>query len=311
MVWSEGVISAGTVAITLRESATIERRVYRLGDLAIITADDARVVEKFSSLDVGVAPQPGYVDVLTRWELRRVVESKLPGFRDQIQWGGAESLRLRSIGISYDSEKISGIAKQFLHERLKEQYAQVNIDVIRGVDTLILPSGKVEFKPRIDEPLTVRKRVAVWIDVLVEGRHYTTLPVWFSASAFMHVLVSKKNIQRGVEIRQEDFDKELREATLIDGAPLTNNLAGYRLKRGIQPGDPLLKNNVEAVPVINRNQSVLIKVLSGAIEVEGQGMALSDGQMGEVIEVVVKNGGPRDRFKAKVVGTGVVLIGGR
>jgi flagella basal body P-ring formation protein FlgA len=86
-------------------------------------------------------------------------------------------------------------------------------------------------------------------------------------------------------------------------------LRTLRLRRGIEPGGPLLSTQVEARPAVLRNQPVSVKLMAGTISIETNGTALDEARVGQYVRV--RNSASGETFSARVVAEHSVVIDGR
>jgi flagella basal body P-ring formation protein FlgA len=150
--------------------------------------------------------------------------------------------------------------------------------------------------------------MCVWVDVLVAGRFYRSIPVWFSVSAYRVVSVTASALATGTILDARHFTSELREISRFTGVPaeLPTEKGAVRLKRALQLGQVLTQDYLEPVPVVARNQDVTVRISAGGIAVEALGVALSDGKLGSMVRV--RNPSTKEVFPAEVVEAGVVAV---
>jgi flagella basal body P-ring formation protein FlgA len=66
---------------------------------------------------------------------------------------------------------------------------------------------------------------------------------------------------------------------------------------------------VEARPAVLRNEPVAVKLISGAISIETNGVALDDARVGQYVRI--RNSASGEAFSARVVAEQSVVIEGR
>lgn len=122
------------------------------------------------------------------------------------------------------------------------------------------------------------------------------------------VLVATKNLGRGHIIKDEDICLEERELSTISGSPAmdSNIVIGKMLKSAIKAGDVITVNMLSIPPAIRKSENVIITAKVGSVEAEVNGIALSDGMVGEVISV--QNSLSGKRFNAVIIENGKVEI---
>jgi flagella basal body P-ring formation protein FlgA len=101
----------------------------------------------------------------------------------------------------------------------------------------------------------------------------------------------------------------MRDAADLSSAPVgvhEQPLRTLRLRRPIEAGGPLLSTQVEGRPAVLRNEPVAVKLISGAISIETNGVALDDARVGQYVRV--RNSVSGEAFSARVVADQSVVI---
>ena len=121
------------------------------------------------------------------------------------------------------------------------------------------------------------------------------------------VLIATTTVNRGVRLNESMFERKLRRgrlpSDLIFGTDQLNHLQANRI---IVAGDALRRSMVSLAPAIKKGDLIQIRIEKGALSVSALVRALSDGSVGDVIEVVnAESGRP---LRAKIIDIGSLEI---
>ena len=123
---------------------------------------------------------------------------------------------------------------------------------------------------------------------------------------FDNVLVAKREIQKGKNIEQDDFNLELVDVSKINSY-LTdiNEVSNHRSATFIKKGELLLKELIEENPLIRAGDKVIAHSISGATDVHVDAVTQQDGWAEMPIRIKTRD---KKLFKAKVLDSKNVLI---
>lgn len=126
-----------------------------------------------------------------------------------------------------------------------------------------------------------------------------------NVQVFGHVTVASRVLNRGAILRAADLRTERRELSALTSGYETvpERLVGQRLQRALTAGAVVPPNAVRAVPTVRRGETVTIVIESQGMKVSSSGAALSDGYLGQRLQV-------RNASSERVV-EGVVIEGRR
>lgn len=172
----------------------------------------------------------------------------------------------------------------------------------------VVPAGTLRLQTRPLVGRWPRARVAVPVEVLVNGKPVRTETVWFAIEAMQSVWVYDRDAHAGSPADKLKVHKAIVDVAEADGRPVSSlsALANDRLKRGVHAGWPLLEGDFEAIPDVDKQSRVIVHVRYGPIRMETMAMALGAGDVGDVVPVLVE--GAASPVQAKVTGKGVVDI---
>jgi flagella basal body P-ring formation protein FlgA len=134
-----------------------------------------------------------------------------------------------------------------------------------------------------DGQLHNQTMVAVRCDGSVRWTLYTSVTVQSQAP----VLVARRALERDAELTAADFQLQERRVPGSLGAYVTDvaALAGQRLRRPLQSGEPLAVEALAPAFLVHRGQQVVLLARAGGIEVRMSGIALGDGRVSDSIRV--------------------------
>ena len=122
---------------------------------------------------------------------------------------------------------------------------------------------------------------------------------------FKKVSVVNKWISQNSRLQVQDLSEELKEVTFInDKIPLTQDIIGKRVQRALSAGTVVTSDVLVVEKDVKKGDSLRVKLINDAIEIETQGIAESDGQVGDTIKIRLH----QKNLNAKVVSKNEVII---
>lgn len=184
---------------------------------------------------------------------------------------------------------------------------QVKITATPFAD-LQLPDGRVTYKISAGGDKILPRDVKR-VDVYVNGVFQRTLNLPAQTSIYKEVLVASDMIGR-----EQTLNKECTEVKKVDISNRANfTLDGSMLEKGIttkkifQKGEIIDKRFVKMKPDVARNADVRVFFVSnGSVMITIDGTAMSDGMLGDYINVENKN--YKKVYNGKIIGENRVLV---
>jgi flagella basal body P-ring formation protein FlgA len=293
--------------VELREEANVPGRVYRLADVATISGEDEAAVQ-LAGVELGRAPRPGYWADLTKQEIAARLERTLPGISRKVTWSGSEMVRVGAVGVAYPAARLSDFAGVALLEGLQQRFEQVKVELTGEPRDLIVPQGQVELSIRDLDEIVPTKRLAVWVDLDVDGEHYQSLPVWFRVSAWTNAVIAARDLDRSDVIASGDLSTASIDITTVRGRALVDpgDVVGSRVLRPLAAGGVFVDGIAERAPPIQQGQLIEVDASAGRILLRSKAIAMADGDLNERIAVQNPNSG--EQYFATVVGPGQVRV---
>lgn len=173
---------AAQARVTLRAQALVPAAEFRLGDVAEVEAEDETAAAALRALPAGRAGA-GPIR-LARWELQRHVARHLPTGIDAVDWQGAGAVSVQLQTQALDPRLLVVRAEAALRAQLEPQLGELVLRPLGRLDAPRIPQGEPVLQARLpagsERP---RKRMQVFVDVLLEGRVLRSVPLWFEVQA--------------------------------------------------------------------------------------------------------------------------------
>jgi flagella basal body P-ring formation protein FlgA len=296
------------VELDLKPESMVRGPRLLLGDVLAGQQGNTSEIDAIKSIDLGSAPIVGYSAYITRNEIERLIRSQ--GFHNTIVWQGAKTARIERLTRQYRSESIVEAAESYLYQIQTASTARLVLTQPTRVSDIQLPYGEVELKPRSKQiAQLMRQQTTVSIDVFVDGTFIRTVVVPFNVKAYRAVLTAKSDLMQGTIPQCDALELvEIDVALLNIGAQVFTNCSPIqgRLKRNLAQGTPLTSAYLEASHAVTQGDTVFLKIVDGAITLESRSIALSNGDIGQRINV--KPSTANQAIRVEVMAPGVVKI---
>lgn len=204
-------------------------------------------------------------------------------------------------------DTIRAQVRQHLHGQLPPaQREDARIEIGRLDPRLRLPAC-----PTPLETFATGKRStvgAVTVGVRCTADKPWTLYVSARVVVFGEVVVAARAVPRGHAITAEDVRLARKDLSRLSYGWLTtvDEAVGKTAKRAYAPAQVLQPNQLAAPKLVRRGEQVIVRVARDGLEVSMTGKALSDGVLGEQIQV--RSRGSSRVIEAEVVAAGVVRV---
>jgi flagella basal body P-ring formation protein FlgA len=145
--------------------------------------------------------------------------------------------------------------------------------------------------------------ISLEVSIYEQGQLTKTVPTIVDVSLTKKVVVAAAPINAGQIISREHVQLENRSFDRLEeiGSEDPNAFIGQRIKgRLIRPGEMLTARDVEPVPLISRNDEVIVHVNRGGLQIKMAAKAMSTGGYGEPVRL--RHALSREMFTAIVIG---------
>jgi flagella basal body P-ring formation protein FlgA len=298
--------------IRLLARAEVGAPFFTLGDIADIQSADSALQERLSELRMGQTPRTGYRVTLVRAQVEDALARALPSARQTVHWAGAQRVSVRGGGQPVNMEQATDLAARAAIDAMRPAYGGLDLQPVGKLEAFSVPQGEIGLRPQVARMKSATKRLCVPVEVTVDGQIYRTVYVWFAVRAMQKVWVAKHSRPVGEPLLETDFRTELRDVAALSSEPVDVRdapLRTLRLRRSVEAGRPLLSGEVETRPAVLRSAPVAVKLITGAIAIETNGVALDDGRVGQYVRV--RNSASGETFSARVIAEQSVVIEGR
>ncbi|HUW83507.1 MAG TPA: flagellar basal body P-ring formation chaperone FlgA [Phycisphaerae bacterium] len=308
--------------IRLWPRSVIEGDRVVLGDAARLDGGSADQREAVAAMVLRASPSVGGHCSVTLEDVaeRLSVAGLNPA---EVLLGGATSCEVHRVGPPPGSaaSQVRGSAAEVgrtLEDRIRQHIFERTRSIGGGIQIrfgavsgsalgLCEPTYQFRIHQRSGEGLGL---VSLEADVCREGEVLQKLPIVANVSAEVSVVVARRPINRGVEIKPEDVALEPRCFDRVEKVGLTDLSAaiGQQAVGFIDRGQTVCGRQLRAMPLVKRGDLVTVRLRQGYIEMESAGKALGSGCYGETIEV--RAAGSKATFTAKVTGLRTVQVCG-
>jgi len=274
------------INLTLKDKVIVTRITYALGEIAHIESKDMSLLQELTKLKIGKAPRVGYRKAITWQAVRSTIEQAYPGLYSRIEFGGAKSVAIETLGISADASVYVNPAREALSVWLDSHYQDYEIKLKGRYKDLQLPRGKMEIQTKLPDLATARASMNVWMNVLIDGNHYQSQTVRFDVKAFAPVLVASQNLKKGNIISKDVLRKDYKNVAKLNGLAVDENqLVLKRLKQSVDEGEVIVHNIIEAIPAVSKGEKVSVTAQARTVSITATAIALDDGNVGDKIKV--------------------------
>lgn len=280
--------NAHVVELSLKDSVSVSKSQVVLSDVGSIKVDNIRVQQALAEVNLGATPRMGYSKTFSQHDIEKIITRKFPAGLLRVKWAGADKVRISSDGDQHSFEEVASIARDGFMSEMNKFNFSVAINHISEGQAFQLPTGKVEYKYRVNSEFIGQKN-CVWVDVFVDNELYRTIPVWINADVRGSVLVAKNSIAGKTEVVSKDF---IYKDTRINGkaenyVSLSDLQASSFLVKSLERDEAVLASHLKKMPDVIGGKVINVDITQGNIRIRLQGVARKDAIKGEVLRVVL------------------------
>lgn len=280
----------------------------------IALADVVQAAPGLPAIDLGAAPLPGYSARLARAELERTLRAR--GLQVQYTVTGADAVRIERRVQAADSGALVAAAQLQLRTYLEQgdaaRNARIELRLAGAAPEFQLAQGRVEWRPQpLQGDALPRSRMQVAVDVLVDGVFQRTVSLAFQVSAWAPALVATRPLPAGAAPACDRLAPQQVDIALLDSAPAGTNCASLqgRLKRALPAGTPLAAAWLQRPAAVTQGDNIALRLKQGTIELESRAVALSDGEVGQRIDV--RPSAAQQAVHAEIIAPGLARVTGQ
>jgi len=215
--------------------------------------------------------------------------------------------RASTDGADPSSRRLGSALYAYLRERSTEPIHEIAIpplgDLAREAERA---DREVVFSVSPEQPIlgSVPVTVSLWRGARLEKRSIVTARV----SVERPTVVARRPLRSGEVLAAEDLAVEPRAVATpaSDTVEEPSDAVDLRVRRAVPAGDPLRRSWLDEAPRVRRGDRVKLRLVHGALRIEGAGRAEQDGREGEWIRV--RNLGSKREVIGRVADDGVVDV---
>jgi len=204
--------------------------------------------------------------------------------------------------------RVVDIARAELDACLGDDKALAQVEVVGKPEDVQVLSGQLAIKARKPEGRWPRARVGMPVDISVNGQVVRSATVWFAVSIHHDLPSYAADSAMGTAASALKFTPHDEDVAMLQSAAVTDphQLDGMRLRHAVLAGSPVLLEDFERIPDVDRQQRVDVMASYGVIKLETKGTAIGRGNTGDTVLVLVD--GAETPVHARVTDKGVVQV---
>ena len=278
-----------------------------LGDLAEVSATDARVAERLRAIALGYAPNVGAVRELSR--ARVLLAIAAAGFAaSEVEVIAPPVIFIQRAAQAVEPEVMRGAVERAMCVELCSGGVAarlVRLDLPAHVE---VPSGVVEARAALGGARDLLAPFNVAIEIFVDGRVARRLNATAQIEARARVMVAARDIAAGARLREDDARSEMQVINRPVAGYLreAGQLRGMSVNRAVAQGEALTRQALNAEIVVRPGDQVRVTGETGAFSVAVAGEARAAGRVGDRIQV--RNIQSGALLQAVVVDEGLVRV---
>ena len=207
-----------------------------------------------------------------------------------------------------DGSAIKTVVSERVYDYLVAIYGKTRAEEdiefrVSGMDSrLKLPLCEAPLHAEPKESGFGAKQLSVKVMCPTGSRWTIYVPV--SLSIYGDVAISTRNLQRGEKIQHGDFVMKRTNTSSIGQNFMDDaqSVIGMVVHRPIRSGSVIKAQDIKEPIIVAKGETITLLANQGALQVSSEGVALSNGKMGEQIRV--QNAHSRRIIDARVVGAG-------
>lgn len=276
----------GKVRITVKPEAEVREQVVRLDDVADVVGEDPSFVGVIQDVVVGTSPPLGKervlsADVLTNRLRRQRIDM------DDLEIEAPRYVRVYREAQEVSEPKIRNLLLQYIETHMPYKRGRISLANLSLRGNLTIPTGETTYRLIPPRGLNMMGNASFRVVVSVDGEEATKLWAVADIDLIAPAVTALRSLPRGSVLKAKDLVVverrigRLGTETYGDISPV----AGKRLARSVNQGEPILGRDLEASTLVRRGSLVTVVVEQGLLKVTARGVALEDGKKGKIIRV--------------------------
>lgn len=206
------------------------------------------------------------------------------------------------------SARMVDVARSELDACLGDDKAVAQVSIVGKPEDVQVLSGKLVINARKPEGRWPRARVGMPVDISVNGEVVRSATVWFAVSVRHDIPGYTTDAAMGTVASTLKFAPHDADVAALQGGVVTDphQLDGMRLRHAVLAGSPVLLEDFEHIPDVDRQQRVDVLASYGVIKLETKGTAIGRGNTGDTVMVLVD--GAESPVRGRITDKGVVQV---
>ncbi len=285
------------VSIKLKQFSKVQTDKIYLKDIAHIQTKNLDFKQFLGNILIDRAPPPQKTKVITRSKVISTLK--------------AYHLDLSSIVVVGEKTIVLSDLKKISKNQIKQdilKFLKENLKNIK-VQSISFRSGNYYAPSGYDTHINIRSKTGtyIYLDYIISyNEKEIKIPVSVKYSSIRKIVIASREIPVGHKITEEDIKTVEMSNVRDDLIENIDQVVGKIAKKRIQEGTPIKKYYLKPDFVVKKNDRVKVIYDSGVIRVELSGIALENGEKGQVIKV--KNLSSGKKIKCRVLDNKTVLF---
>ena len=285
--------------VRLKQKALVTKSNVTLNDVSEINGTDVEK-ELLSSIPIGEVP-PCSHKTFSKTEIANLIANFLRengiSFKE-IKLTGSPIVKVTFECVQIDQDHL----KKLILSYMKRNYPNYEVT---SVPTIVLKLPKTNYKEYLNLESMGRTYARFTYEIRINGKTYRKFWIPIKIERKVKVIVATKPIVRGSKITADEISlKEVRESLARGGTDDLRLVLGAKARRDILPGEVIKERDIYSNFQVKKGLPVRIVYLKGNLRIELLGIALQNGNEGDIIKV--KNPSTGKVVLCKVLGNGLV-----
>jgi flagella basal body P-ring formation protein FlgA len=292
--------------LDLPKQVEVNSDVIKLGEIAVIKVLDtgySKLVEDLKKVNLGEAPRPLSYKNISGEEILNLIEANgIP--RDAFGYSLPVQVSIKRAGRILKIDEVTDSVREKVN---KDPNLDIQIKSVNWDTEQILPLGTAKIDAELLSGSVAGKmpvRISVFIGDVLSSRFLATALV----DDWKALPILKSKVERGSLIHPSDLQMV---RTNLAGLPSdialsVEEITGRRVTKTILNGEPVRRSDVDIPPLIEKGKIVKMKFQTGGFTAIATGVAMTNGQIDEEIEI--KNDRSHKIVKGKITSKDEVLV---
>ncbi len=293
-----------SATVTLLSEATVTGDTITLQDIAKVSSKDKTFAQLLKNIPMGQPPWPGQTISIDTGQIRlRLKTAQVDPALVTIPEPSRVKVARACQTVSGD--QLADIVKSAVVAAWQSE-DRIECEVLQKPQDVVVRAGRLKLSPLVCAPRGGLFTVPV--EIRVDNDQARRVSVSVRVKVFRPVVVTSQAVARDQMLTDADLKIEERElgGTTTDTMADVSAAVNLRTTRAIAAGGIVRKSDLDVIPIVRKNAPVNIVAVAGRVSVRSGGIALEDGQMGQLVKV--KTDGTNQPITGKVIGDARIEI---